>query len=220
MTGTLEIIRRPLTEGERRVLTAKVRDARGRCTRQRRMFLILPMVFGMLWILTILASDVSWQFVTAFWIVVGSGISLWVVVDQRREVRRLQALAARYESARRHNEADVIPVRSTEYISFDEYEDEGACYAFALERGGVLLLHGQQYYPSSRFPSLDFSIVSPLDESGHPVDELIEKRGSAAAPSRIVPAEVKLELEFPADRSVMDARLEDVENQLRRRQPG
>jgi hypothetical protein len=183
------------------------------------MYLLLPVVFGVLWLLTILASDVSWHVVTAFWIVVGSGISLWVVVDQRRSARDLLALAERYESACRRSEADVIDVRSTDYISFEEYEDEGACYAFALERGGVLLLQGQQFYPSSRFPSLDFSIVSPLDEHGHPVDELLEKRGPKADPSRVVPATVKLALDLPTDIAFIDTRLEDVENRLRRRPP-
>jgi hypothetical protein len=183
------------------------------------MYLLLPVVFGVLWSLTILASDVSWHVVTAFWIVVGSGISLWVVIDQRRDAREFQTLAERYESACRRNEAEVIHIRSTEYISFEEHEDEGACYAFALERGGVLLLHGQQYYPTSRFPSLDFSIVSPLDESDRPVDELLEKRGLKADPSRVVPAAVKLELDLPTDIAFMDTRLEDVENRLRRRPP-
>jgi hypothetical protein len=183
------------------------------------MYLLLPVVFGVLWSLTIFASDASWHAVTAFWIVIGSGISLWVVVDQRRDAREFRALAERYDSACRRNEADVIEVRSTAYISLEEYEDEGACYAFALERGGTLILHGQQYYPSSRFPSLDFSIVRPLDESGRPVDELLQKRGPKVDPSRVVPATVKLELDLPTDIAFMDTPLEDVENRLRRREP-
>lgn len=219
MTGALDRVRRPLTAGERRVLAAKARDARDRSTRQGRMYLLLPVVFGVLWSLTIFASDVSWHAVTAFWIVIGSGISLWVVVDQRRDAREFRTLAERYDSACRRNEADVIDVRSTEYISFEEYEDEGACYAFALERGGTLILHGQQYYPSSRFPSLNFSIVRPLDESDRPVDEFLEKRGPKVDPSRVVPATVKLELDLPTDIAVMDTPLEEVENQLRRRPP-
>jgi hypothetical protein len=176
-------------------------------------------VFGLLWLLTILASDVSWQIVTAFWAVVGLAISVWVVADHKRELRKLRSLAEMYESACRRSEADVVDVQSTDYISFEEYEDEGACYAFALRQGGVLFLHGQQYYPSARFPSLDFSIVSPLDEAGRPVDEFLEKRGPKAAPSRLGPAKVKLDLELPEDLSIIDARLDEIEERLRRRSP-
>ena len=217
MTGTVKTVRRPLTDGQRRALVAKARDLRQRSQRRGRVYAIAPMGIAVLWLLTILASDQSWQTVTVFWVVVGAGISVWVAHDFRRDMRYLRSQAEMIESACRRNEADVVDVQSTEYISFEEYEDEGACYAFALEEGGVLVLLGQQYYPSSRFPSLDFSIVTPLDEKDRPVDEFIEKRGARAEPSRVIPAQTKLNLEFPDELFVLDVRLDEVVERLRRR---
>ena len=59
--------RRPLTETERRVLRAKIRSltARGR----RASVVALPVTGGIvliLWLWTVLASDVKWVIVTAF----------------------------------------------------------------------------------------------------------------------------------------------------------
>ena len=58
-------------------------------------------------------------------------------------------------------------------------EDEGACFAFQLEdRDEIVFLSGQEFYETAKFPSLDFSLVFPLDESGRRVDMLIERRGA------------------------------------------
>jgi hypothetical protein len=210
-----ESTRRPLTEGQRRTLAAKARSLRQQSQARWRVYMVSPIGIGVLWLLTILASDQPWQVVTVFWAVVGAGISAWVVFGLRRDMSETRASAEMCESAYRRNESDVVDVRSTAYISFGEYEDEGPCYAFALEQGGVLFLQGQQYYPSARFPSLDFSIVTPLDEHGRAVDEMIEKRGPTAAPIRIAPPAVKLDLNLPENMIVLDATLEDIEERLR-----
>lgn len=99
---------------------------------------------------------------------------------------------------RRHHvcrdEVESFDIVADAYAEFEEVEDEGACYAFDLADGGIVFLTGQQFYPSARFPSLDFSVAYPLDENGASADMWIEKRGPASEPDRVVSAAVKREL--------------------------
>ncbi len=169
-----------------------------------------------LWIVTLLASDASWVIITAFWAVVGAGITLWVRRDLSREVGYASAMAGRLESATRHNEADVYDIRASAFVEFEEVEDEGACYAFNLGDGRVVFISGQEFYPSSKFPSLDFSLIYILDEEGQAVDMLIEKRGGRADPVRTIPASAKWEMEVPQSLSVVEGALDDLEALLGR----
>jgi hypothetical protein len=194
---TPESHRRPLREAERRLLRAK---AAAYATDSRVLWRFAAVGAGItfgLWALTLLASDVSWQVVTGFWIVAGGAITLWVVRDVGSQSRDVARVVVGLQSALRRNEAEVYDVDATAFAEFEEFEDEGACYAFELTAGGLLFLRGQQFYETARFPSLGFSLVHLLDERGQTVDVVVQKRGPRAAPARIIPASVKPGLEIP-----------------------
>ncbi|NIP56682.1 MAG: hypothetical protein GWM92_01075, partial [Gemmatimonadetes bacterium] len=56
------------------------------------------------------------------------------------------------------------------------------------------------------------------DENGDVVDEWIEKRGERADPERVMPADVKWELEVPQHLGVVRGRLDRLEEILPRRE--
>ena len=172
--ATLDAVRRPLTDNQRRLIRAKARSLTN--TGRRASAISLPITAGvisLLWLWTILASDAPRLLVTVFWVVIGAGITLWVRRDMRTHAGQLQDMAQGLESALRRNEADVYDIRASAHAVFEEIEDEGACYAFELEGGRVVFVAGQEFYESARFPSLDFSLVYPLDEQGRPVEMFI-----------------------------------------------
>jgi hypothetical protein len=216
----LEAFRRPLTEAERRLIRAKIRSLTARSRRASTTF--LPIAGGMvfvLWLWTILASDAAWYIVTAFWLIVGGGITLWVHRDMRRHGKHLEGMTRGLESALRRNAADVYDVRARSFAELEEIEDEGACYAFELDDDRLVFIVGQQFYESARFPSLDFSLVYVLDEGDQTVDMLIDKRGAKAAPARRIPAVIKQRLDVPEHLEVRIGKIENLEDSLGRSTP-
>ena len=213
--STLIAARRPLTDKERRALRAKA----GRLTanRRRASSTYLPIggaIIFVLWLWTILASDAPWLVVTVFWLVAGAGITFWVRRDMLSHAGQLAGMVQDLESAARRGEADVYDIRATAFAVLEEVEDEGACYAFALDGDRLAFVVGQEFYDAARFPSLDFSLIYPLDERGHPVEMLIEKRGDKAVPTRTIPAAVKQRLNVPGHLEVRAGRLDDLETAL------
>ena len=172
-------------------------------------------VIAALWALTMALSDAPVLVITGFWVVAGAAIIFWVQKDTGRDRQSFDAMVAALGSALRRNLAEVCDIRSTRFAEFEEVEDEGACYAFELEDGnGIVFLSGQQYYEEARFPSLDFSLVFPLDEAGRTADMLIEKRGPKAVPERVIPASVKDRLAIPEDLQILPRPLDDIEKRL------
>lgn len=209
---------RPLTGAERRLLRCKIRRHRVRPEEVERKMALggIGLVF-VLWLWTLLASDLSWPVVTVIWLVLGVLLYFWVRRDLRKDMAHLPATVASMESALARDEVESFDVVAEGYAELEEVEDEGACWAFDLGDGRVVFLVGQQFYASARFPSLDFSVVFPLDEDGRSADMWIEKRGEAVPPDRVIPGDVKWELweevpEFPA---VLPATLERLEEALR-----
>lgn len=185
----LESHRRPLTEQERRVLRARIRSLQGRGGRARTRWMPIALgVIFVLWLWTILASDAPWMVVTAFWLVTGGVIALWVRRDMRKHASHFDDMAAGLRSALTANAADVYDVTARAFVEFDEIEDEGACYAFEIDGPRLVFVNGQEFYAGARFPSLDFSLVYVRDEAGRTVDMLIDKRGPRAQPARTIPA--------------------------------
>ena len=168
-----------------------------------------------LWVWTLMASDAPRLVITGFWFLVGAVITLWVRRDLGHDAAQLQKMASSLESALERNEAEVYEVRATAFVEFEEIEDEGASYAFELGDGRLLFISGQEFYGGSRFPSLDFSLVYPLNEDDLPVDLLIERRGAKASPTRTVPAAVKDALNLPEHLTVLPGPLDDLEAYLR-----
>lgn len=211
---------RPLTEAERRLLRCKVRHHGLRLGRvERAAGGGAVVVVGVLWVLTVLATDVSWIVVTAFWLILGGVIYLWVRRDFRKEAAHLPAMVAALESALRRDQVEAYDILARAYAELEEVEDEGAFWAFDLGDGRIVFLAGQQFYPSARFPSLDFSAVYPLDERGGTTDMWLQKRGDAVPPARVLPATLKQELagHLPEPLEVMEGTLDRLEELLRRR---
>lgn len=168
-----------------------------------------------LWIATVLASDARLAVVTAFWLIVGGGITLWVRHDLRADAGHAAATIRGLESALRRNAANVFDVRARSFAEFEEIEDEGACYAFELEGGQLVFIAGQEFYAGAKFPNLDFSLVYVLDERGEAVD-MLDKRGAKAVPARTIPAVMKRELDVPDHLETRIGRIDDIEDGLRR----
>ena len=139
---------------------------------------------------------------------------MWVRRDMLSHARQLTAMAQALGSALRRGEADVYDIRAAAFAVFEEIEDEGACYAFGLEGNRLVFVAGQEFYEAARFPSLDFSLVHPLDEQGNAVEMLIEKRGEKAMPARTIPAAIKQKLRAPEHLEVRAGRLEEIERVL------
>lgn len=211
----LEASRRPLKENERRLIRARIRSLAARGRRASR--LSLPVAAGLilvLWLWTILASDSAWFIITAFWLIVGAGITLWVRRDMRKHAAQFEGTARGLESALKHNAADVYNVRARSFAELEEIEDEGACYAFELDGNRLVFITGQEFYESARFPSLDFSLVYVLDEAGQAVDMLIEKRGAKAEPVKKIPALIKKKLDVPEHLEVRTGTIDNLEDSL------
>ena len=175
-------------------------------------FPVTGAIVFVLWLMTILVSDAPWFVVTPFWVIVGGAIALWVHRDMRTHGSHLEGMKNALESALRRNAADVYDVRATSFAELEEIEDEGACYAFSLDDNRLLFVTGQEFYEGAKFPSLDFSLVYPVDESGRAVDMLIDKRGARTTPARIIPAAIKKRLDVPQHLEVRAGRIDDLEN--------
>ena len=213
--AVLEASRRPLTEPEKRVIRAKIHRLTAR--RHRASTVYLPITAGLvfvLWLWTILASDVSWPIITAFWLAVGAGIALWVRRDMRTHAGHLDDMARGLESALRRDAVHVHDVQAKSFAELEEIEDEGACYAFELEGERLVFIAGQEFYEGARFPSLDFSLVYVLDEQGEEVDMFVDKRGAKVAPARTIPADIKRGLDVPSHLEVRIGRIADLESCL------
>ena len=220
MSGeTLRPSTRPLTESERRFLRAKIRDLKSRARRGPHVFGVGVLVIGILWALTLMASQAPRSWITLFWILVGGGILLWVRGDMRKDLAHLSAMALSFESALRRNQAEAFHIKAKSFVEIEELEDEGACYAFDIDEGRIVFVAGQEFYRAARFPSHDFSLVYLLDERGNSVDMVIEKRGPRASPAQVMPRDRKLRVEIPQHLEVISGSLGEIEEILSRRSP-
>jgi hypothetical protein len=207
----LEARERSLTDAEQRLIDRQIRGLASQSVRQRRALSVGIVAVFVLWALTLVASDAPWWVVTAFWLVVGAVIVVWVHRDLRATGVVVDQMRIGLESARRHNRARVVDVRSRAFAEFEEVDDEGACYAFEVAGPRLVFIVGQQYYAEARFPSLDFSLVEILDESGGVASEHLEKRGPRAKPALVVPAATKLTLRPPEHLEVVEGSVVEVE---------
>lgn len=219
VNGSLQPTRRPLTAGETRLLRARISSLRDRGQRVASAGLWIGIgAIAILCALTLLASDAPPLVITGFWLVAGIVIILWTRRDLDADRRAMASNAAGLQSALSRNLALVYDIRSTGFVEFEEMEDEGACYAFQLkDTDKLVFISGQEFYDEARFPSLDFALVFPLDESDRRVDMLIDKRGAKASPVRRIPAAVKANLTIPEDLQLVQGDLSNIEGVLRAR---
>ena len=78
----------------------------------------------------------------------------------------------------------VMHVQATEFWKINEVEDEGATYIFKVGERQWLLIHGQDFAPQKRFPSMEFKIVMGISDSLIQIKGLGEK----SEPTRVLPA--------------------------------
>lgn len=212
----LDSIERPLTDGERQHLTARLQAARA----ESRNALLKTgaasaLVCGALMLVTFWLSDAPVLLIVGFWACMGLVFTLWIGLPWRRLMRGQIPIL---EDGLRTSRARERRLRSDRVVEFEEEEDEGACYAFGREGGSTtIFVIGQEFYEDDDFPNSDFSMVEILGGSGRPVDTLVTKRGLKLAPERVIPANVKNRLDMPEHLEVIDAPLERIESALRPR---
>lgn len=207
--------RRPLTDTEQRSVRSEIR--RLLATGQRASKAYLPVAAGViivLWLLTLISADADWRVVTAFWVLTGGAITLWVRRDMRGHAAHFETMARNLESALRQDTAEVYDIRALAFAEVEEIEDEGACYVFDLGDDRLAFVSGQEFYEDEGFPSLDFSLVYLLDERGDTVHMLIDKRGAKAEPSRTISADVKQTLDLPGHPETRTGTLDDFEDSV------
>lgn len=212
--ATATPVRRPLTEAEVRDLEAGLREVeRRQRAGPKAASVVGTAIIAALWALTLLASDAPAAVVTAFWLLVGTGIVLWVRRDLTRE---LAGTAEPLRSALRRREADVYRVEATAFAEFEEVEDEGAAYAFQVAPGRLFFVTGQEFYATGDFPALAFSLVYPLTDGGPAATAWILSDGPRAKPDRVVSRDVKLtSQDFPEHLEVRAGTIDDIERALR-----
>ena len=181
----LNATRRPLTGAEKTCLIrAKIRSLTARGGRSFQT--CRPITGGavlILWLWTVLASDAPWLIVTAFWLVVGGAIALWVHRDLRKHAGQFLATASSLESA-----CGGTPLMYTTFtrILARTGGDRGRRCLLRLRarrrlsrlyiRAGIL--RGRKVSQPRLLPG-----VHLLDERGETVDMFIDKRGDKAAPA-------------------------------------
>lgn len=210
----LHVQNRPLNEKERRYLKAqRATLARRRDTLLRRIILACAIISGLLATLTALDERKHIVIIFASWAVVGSALSICAYIPERRKLSR--GLGG-YEHALASGICAERQIRAKRMWEFEEQEDEGACYAFELEAGGVAFVVGQEFYGGARFPNSDFSIVEFHSSKGEMIDFLIEKRGVKLAAERVISSEEKERLDIPENGTYLNGTLEQVYARLRR----
>lgn len=203
---------RPLTDDERRQLSARLQHARGETSRALvKTATASAAVCGVLAVCTLVASSAPAVVVVGFWAALALLFTLWVGLPWRRLMRdQIPVL----ESALHASRARVIRIQSPRVVEFEEEEDEGACYAFEHDADSSIFVVGQEFYEDDKFPNTDFSIVDILGQSGMPIDSLIVPHGRKLTPERLIPAALKRRLELPDHLAVIAAPLERIESAL------
>jgi hypothetical protein len=194
--GTMEVLVRPLSKVERRLLTSALRRRQRRLRNYwKRLLAFGLVVFGSLWIWTLIAAHDRWYIVTAIWLAIGSFIGAWVYSSEKpKEERRPRS----YEEVLSRNEARVTRIRADEMVELEEVEGEGAWYTFQLNDSKMMFVSGAYDNPSARFPNSDFSLIEIYGEDGLLTAGFIEKNGEKLKPKRRVPAKVTSKMRFPA----------------------
>lgn len=162
---------------------------------------VTPVLCGVLWLATILISDVSIVVVTAFWLGVGVILHFWSKADTDAS-----PWAPLISSALSRNEAEIYEVRASAYLVHQPTDDEGARFAFQIDGNRVLFVDGEVFVAGARFPSIDFNIVHALGIEGRVCAEWIEKRGARIAPLGSVRATLR---SFPGHLDILEGSLSD-----------
>jgi hypothetical protein len=204
---------RPLTEAERRLVRCHLRRLeRDRATHWPRVIGVTAVVVGILWLLTVLASDAPLWVITAFWSGLGIVLAVWVGREpgawDPSQTRQL-------ERALGHGSASVTRIEALRYAEIEEQEDEGAHLVLELPNRSLTFLSGQDSYPTPRFPSARIDYIDILSPEGLPVLSTRSCKGKRLPLERTVPSDFKSQMTWPGDLEVRAGTLDDVEAVLR-----
>jgi hypothetical protein len=101
-----------------------------------------------------------------------------------------------------------ITVENCDYIDYGEVEDEGVLFLFGDDANNWLLLEGQVYYPSEKFPSSSFRLS--YDSRGALME--INSKSPSMPPKKRYDSRVKMEKELNfsmIDHAIVQAKDED-----------
>lgn len=207
---------RPLTTRERSALNMKIADARHLLTKTdlRQNAASSFGCCGLLWVLTIIAIERTWQAraaATALWLIMAVVYTVWGYYEDKR---KHEVQIKEFESALKRNEARDIHIQTDEMVELAEEDDEGARYAFQVEPDKILFLAGQDYYEGRKFPNSDFYIVMIYAEKGSIAHRLFDKKGKKLKPLRTIPVEAQKNFRLVEDLEIMQGRLENLEQLL------
>lgn len=205
---------RPLTEAERRLVRRHLRRLeRDRATHWPRVIGVTALVVGILWLLTVLASDAPLWVISAFWCVLGIVLAAWV---GRERGASDPSHTRELERALRHGSACVTRIEALRYAEIEEHEDEGAHLVLELPNRSLTFLSGQDSYPTPRFPSARIDYIDILSPQGVPVLSTRSCKGARLPLERTVPADFKTDMIWPGDLEVRAGTLADLETILLR----
>lgn len=215
-----EQFERGLTEKEIRYLKTRTKELENKERSVSSIVLIQSVVgFGIAALICLLGYVSSkdkppiWFFLLIF-LLPGTTWTLWFTKDSLREQKWIKTSLLGLIDALTADRVKEERVKSDRMIEIEEREDEGACYLFEVEPKKLLLLYGQEYYPTPQFPSSDFSLIDILNSQGNPVASIIEKKGDKLKAYRTISAKDKIKDLIPYESKFLDCGIHDVETYL------
>jgi hypothetical protein len=215
-----ELIERKLNDKEIRLLELRIRGYEKQVHPLYRVILISGLLGYGTTGLIVLAGNLLSANKTPFWftllIFAGVGTFLFVSVclsKLRQDKQNRVIISALSDSLQNRTAAEEI-VKSDRMIEVRELEDEGACYLFEVEDRKLLLLFGQEYYPGTKFPSTDFSLIQILDSKKNTVEFFIEKRGEKLKPYRTISSRDRFKQIIPYDQKFINCGIDELEEHL------
>jgi hypothetical protein len=203
---------RPLYEAELRWLCQMIQDERAAIESLRRGLTIVGVLgFGVLAVLILWLARVSWLIAVPFAAITSLGICVWAYVDEARKHKFLREF---FSDALVHNVARVAEIKAKSMIEIEEFEDEGATFAFQVEENSILFISGQEFYSNEWFPNSHFSIVEILNSTGKLAKLLIETQGQKLTPLRTIKKHPKNWADWPEHLQLVEGKLEDLERVL------
>jgi hypothetical protein len=207
----VEAYTRLLTPQEKRMVRAGIALCNQQMRRGKRVafvpLLAIPIALAFLWVGQNMNAMVA----------IGCGavylpIFAWATRDARRDSLQRRK---RWQAILDDNRVDVLRCVAGEVVEWEEKEDEGKTYFFQIEEDKILVLTGQEYYPTRRFPNDDFELV--ISEGERPVFGYTRCLGNKLNPQFVLPASSKREWYQPQDREIFEGRVSDLESILRRK---
>lgn len=215
-----ELVERELNDKEIRLLKLRVRGYEKQIRPLYRVLLICGFLgYGATGLIVLVGNLLSVS-KTPLWftllIFAGVGTFLFVSVcrSMLRQDRHNRAMIHTIDDVLQNGTAVEEIVKSDRMIEIQELEDEGACYLFEVEDKKLLLLFGQEYYPGTKFPSTDFSLIQILDSKKKPVEFFVEKRGEKLNPYRIIPAKDRLKETIPYEQKFINCGIDELDEHL------